>query len=305
MKQESCPLCKWTPGEEQISKARYVAPEYRVLSCLNCGHFFTYFEKEVSESIYEDERYKVVDNRESLFDKILGVEYGRVVVNIKKIMPAAKSVLDFGCGKGKFLSLCRESGLSVKGVETSKPRAEFAAQHYHLDIDSSHYDSGKIAGGPFDVITLFHVLEHLTTPGELLSQLIANNLVEGGLLVIEVPNRNSWQSKWSGSKWLQLDVPRHVSHFDTARLRKLLDSLGLRVERVTFFSIHLGFLGMLRTCLGKLGYNGDIIYSLKNEKNPGLYALIALVLPFAVLLETISCLFSKGGIVRIYASKKK
>jgi SAM-dependent methyltransferase len=303
MKQASCPLCSTKPDALGLENGIKISEEFTIVTCGMCGHHYTYFVVNVSEEeIYRDERYRVIDNRNSVFDKMLSFEYRRVVGKIKQRCGSQPGVLDFGSGKGKFLSLCKEAGFTTNGVETSEPRADFARKFYDLEIDSSYYSEGKLLGAPFDVISLFHVLEHLSKPKDLFMNLIRDNLGREGLVVVEVPNIDSWQSKWAGKSWLQLDVPRHINHFNPESIISLLESCGLRRVEIGYFSSHVGLLGMLRTCLGWVGYKGDLIHSLKNNKSIPLYILIGLLLPVSIVLEMVASLFHRGGIIRIYAT---
>ncbi|MEQ9377778.1 MAG: class I SAM-dependent methyltransferase [Imperialibacter sp.] len=303
MKQASCPLCSTKPDALVLENGMKISEDFTIVTCRICDHKYTYFLVNVSEEgIYRDERYRVIDNRNSIFDKMLSFEYNRVVGKIKKRYGSEPAVLDFGSGKGKFLSLCKEAGFRTNGVETSEPRADFARKFYQLEIDSSYYSKGKLLGAPFDVISLFHVLEHLNKPHDLFTNLISDNLIRGGLVVVEVPNIDSWQSKWAGKNWLQLDVPRHINHFSQDSIISLIESCGLRPVEISYFSSHVGLLGMLRTCLGLVGYKGDLIHSLKNKKNIPLYLLVGLLLPVSTVLEVVASLFQRGGIIRIYAA---
>ncbi|WP_339813420.1 class I SAM-dependent methyltransferase [uncultured Imperialibacter sp.] len=303
MKQASCPLCSTKPDALVLENGMKISEDFTIVTCRICDHKYTYFLVNVSEEgIYRDERYRVIDNRNSIFDKMLSFEYNRVVGKIKKRYGSEPAVLDFGSGKGKFLSLCKEAGFRTNGVETSEPRADFARKFYHLEIDSNYYSKGKLLGAPFDVISLFHVLEHLSKPKDLFTNLIGDNLGREGLVVVEVPNIDSWQSRWAGKNWLQLDVPRHINHFSQDSIISLIESCGLHPVEISYFSSHVGLLGMLRTCLGLVGYKGDLIHSLKNEKSILLYLLIGVLLPVSTVLETVASLFHRGGIIRIYAS---
>lgn len=303
MKQLKCPICS---AARKGEAAVFTADEkFQLVKCNRCGHHYTWFDQDIDlEKIYADERYKVVDNRESIFDRLLSFEYGKVIRRLRSSEKGTQAVLDFGCGKGKFLSLCKKEGWRVKGIETSLPRAQFAREKYELDVDTSYYQEGDVDGAPFDVISLFHVVEHLDKPEQLLRNLISNNLHKDGQLIIEVPNLDSWQARWAGPDWLQLDMPRHLSHFDKPSVMRIVEALGLAPIRISYFSTHVGMLGMCRTCLGLLGYNGDLIHTLKNKRSYKLYLLLALVLPVAFVLEGLASLSSKGGVMRIYAKRK-
>jgi hypothetical protein len=247
----------------------------------------------------------VVENRGSIFDTILNLEYGSVIKKINSLCSAGGTLMDFGSGKGKFASLAKRDGWNVKCVETSEDRAQYARKTYQLEVNSNFYSSGNIFNLEFDVITLFHVLEHLPNPGVMLHQLLKDNLDKAGLAVIEVPNFNSLQSRLAKNRWIHLDVPRHINHFTPESLEQLLIDCDMTPVRKAYFSYHLGVLGMVDSLLKLSGYKKNIIYELKNRKSILLKLGILFVLPFALLLEAVSSFSKQGGIIRIYCTKKR
>ncbi|HEX3934172.1 MAG TPA: class I SAM-dependent methyltransferase [Puia sp.] len=302
---DQCPLC----GEKNrtvIYPKVPQCPDTDIVRCDRCGHLYTVLHREIDTAgLYADEVYKVVDNRNSIFDRILAREYNNVLKQIETLQRKKGSVLDFGCGKGKFGSLAKANGWQVKCVETSPPRAAFAREVYGLDVNSDFYSSGNIFGMSFDALTLFHVLEHLPDPRPLLEALIKDNLNKDGLAVIEVPNVKSWQSRIAGEKWIHLDVPRHIHHFTPERLEQFLGEIGLAPVKKSYYSFHLGVLGMVDSLLRSMGYRKNIIYELKNRKSKSLLVKIALVLPFAVVLERLAAAAGKGGVIRMYLRRKE
>jgi 2-polyprenyl-3-methyl-5-hydroxy-6-metoxy-1,4-benzoquinol methylase len=266
---------------------------------------YTIINKEIDvNQLYSDEIYQVVENRDSIFDRIIEGEYDAVLRRLVKMKVHKGSLLDFGCGKGKFGSLAQEKGWNVRAVETSPERAAYARNVYGLEVNSEFYSSGSIFNIQFNVISLLHVLEHLPQPEILLTQLINDNLAEKGIVVVEVPNINSWQSRIAKEVWIHLDVPRHLHHFSPARLEKLLSDINLKGVKTTFFSFHLGVLGMVDSLLKTFGYKKSIIYELKHKKSKMLIVWIALLLPVAFTMELLASLFRKGGIIRMYVVRK-
>lgn len=277
---------------------------YLVRQCSHCGAAYTYFKHEVTINSYYDENdYAVQDTRKSIFYHIQRYEYTQVINKIRRLFPAASSLLDFGCGKGLFLHFAEKKGFHVKGIESSTPRANYAIQTFGLDVSTNPYVSGTVFGSKFDVLTLFHVLEHIPQPGTLLKHLIEGNLNDKGMLVVEVPNFESWQSKWAGNNWLHLDVPRHLTHFTPALLKRTIEECGFSVRQQHYFSFHLGIIGMIQTIFSWFGYRGFLIAELKRKKTLSLIAKLLLALPFAVVLESIAAIFHKGGVIRFYSQK--
>jgi 2-polyprenyl-3-methyl-5-hydroxy-6-metoxy-1,4-benzoquinol methylase len=302
----ACPLCQERDPQQRSTVFTIVKTtneRYEICRCHSCQMVYTYCDREVDPAeLYDQNDYTVKDTRSSIFFKIQKWEYTAVIRYIKLISGIeTPSIMDFGSGKGLFLHFADLERCIVKGIESSKPRAQYAKEYFGLDINTEYYSSGMVFKRKFDVLTTFHVLEHLQNPGVLLHNLVRSNLKEKGLLVVEVPNYNSWQSAWAGNTWLHLDVPRHIGHFTPESLEKVVKESGCRIVKKQYFSIHLGIIGMLQTIFSWFGYKGFLIAELKLKRNKALLLKISLVLPLAILLEGLAVLFNKGGILRYYA----
>lgn len=300
MRQEKCPVC----GAESKRKKN----NFSLITCENCRVIWTLIHSDINvAALYEDEVYAVVDNRKSIFEKIIFQESKKVIHSVQQLLPDSKPIrcLDFGSGKGQFLYQTQLAGWEALGVETARERARFAIEKYGVKVLSEIYHEGQIDAGNFDVITLFHVLEHLPEPLEMLKELCDKNLKKGGILVIEVPNVNSWQHQLAGEKWMHLDIPKHLSHWSEELLVEKVEALGYKLAKSQYFSLHLGVLGSLSTLLGKLGYRGNVIYDLKNKKNLPMLLGVALVLPLSLVLEIFALPFRKTGILRLYFKKNE
>lgn len=299
-----CPLC----GTEQykVIYGHLHYPGASLVKCDHCSHIYTRLKLDTeNKNLYSEGAYELVDTRNSIYDKILSWEYGRVIRVINRLMPRKGRLLDFGCGKGKWGSIAKKMGWQVNGIETAVERAAYAKNIYGLDVSTAVYSEGKIFPYDFEVITLFHVIEHLEHPQVLLDELIKNNLSKDGLIVIEVPNINSEQSRLAGNKWMHLDPPRHINHFTPKRLEQMARDLGLTAVRISSFSFHLGVLGIIDSILKRFGYKKNIIYELKNKKSFFLYLAVILLFPFALPFEYISHLMGRGGIMRYYFIQTK
>lgn len=303
----TCPLClnDKTQLSPEVFEIKVDDERYSIKKCQNCNHSFTWFDHEVDiESYYDEKDYAVQDTKNSIFFKIQRFEYNQVIKNILSFKPLPAQILDFGSGKGLFLHFAKEKGFEVKGIESSLPRANYARNHFELEINTDYYKSGAVFNTKFDVLTLFHVLEHIHLSEDLLTNLIKDNLKENGLLIIEVPNFDSWQSKWAGNRWLHLDVPRHISHFTPVILKKLMEQNGCKIKSASYFSLHLGIIGMIQTIFSWFGYQGFLIGDLKRKKTVPLMLGLLTALPFAFILEAVASLANNGGIIRYYAIKE-
>jgi SAM-dependent methyltransferase len=141
---------------------------------------------------------------------------------IAQHQPTGK-LLDMGCGTGEFLAHMKAQGYQTSGIEPGLHPREQAIQHHALDV-VPEIDVIP-AAEQFQVITLWHVLEHVYDVKETLRKLHAR-MARGGLLVIAVPDRESWDATHYGSVWAAYDVPRHLSHFRRRDMHRFLTEQG-------------------------------------------------------------------------------
>lgn len=281
---------------------------YEIVKCKQCNHIYTFSENSLDiETLYNSEAYEILEHKKTIFYRIQEFEYKKVIFNLKRLLKYEHrnySLLDFGSGKGHFLYFARQLGFTVIGVETAMERAKFAQNSYNVEINNSYYSGeGKITNNTFDVITLFHVLEHLPKPIEIIKGLINYNLKEEGILVIEVPNFDSWQSSLGKKYWLHLDITRHLNHYTPNYLDNFVKELDGKIIKSNTFSFHLGIIGMLQSLMSLLGYKNSLIVDLKQNRSVKLFLYIIIFIIPAFLLESISSLFKKGGVYRVYIKK--
>tara|TARA_B100001146_G_scaffold223775_1_gene239358 strand:+ start:13655 stop:14452 length:798 start_codon:yes stop_codon:yes gene_type:complete len=138
---------------------------------------------------------------------------------IQRFHKGKGSLLDVGAGTGDFLQSAKESGWHVQGVEVSE-KARDKAREKDLLLDRSLDEIGNVK---FDVITLWHVLEHIETLEATIEQL-HDLLSTNGVLIIAVPNFKSYDAQYYKQFWAAFDVPRHLWHFSKFGLCTLLST---------------------------------------------------------------------------------
>lgn len=135
-------------------------------------------------------------------------------------------VLDIGSGTGYFLNYLNQKGYQVQGVEISDSAREFSIKEFKLDVKKSIDEI--ITKTPFDFITLWHVLEHLYDPDRYMSK-FKNLLNKDGILIIALPNYDSYDGKKYEKFWAGYDVPRHLWHFTPATFQQFAIKNGFTV----------------------------------------------------------------------------
>ena len=145
---------------------------------------------------------------------------------LKKHLVPKSHLLDIGCGTGSFLAFMKKKGFKVTGIE-SNLKARTICLERNLDVRSN--DAG-LPHESFDTISLWHVLEHLPKP-EICIEAYKDLLKPKGLLVVAVPNFASHDSIHYQQDWAALDVPRHLWHFTTKGLTKMIHDSGFELMK--------------------------------------------------------------------------
>ena len=136
-------------------------------------------------------------------------------------------ILDVGCGAGSFLALARRHhGASVDGLDF-KDLSDLPWMHDVCFHRGLFYEK-SFSGHRFDLITMWHFLEHDYEPLRSLRH-AAKLLDEGGLLIVEVPNLDSWTRAFFGDRWPGLQAPQHTVLFDYNSLEAMAYRAGLEI----------------------------------------------------------------------------
>ena len=173
------------------------------------------------ENYYESTDYKPHHHQNtSLFDRLYNFirkrNYAYKYRLLQQYHPKMQSVLDYGTATGEFLAYISKKTQIVSGVEPNKNASNIANKLLNNKVKVSIDD----ITGKFDIITLWHVLEHVKDIDELIEKL-KQRLSEKGILVIAVPNFKSYDAKHYGASWAAYDVPRHLWHFSPLAIQKL------------------------------------------------------------------------------------
>jgi SAM-dependent methyltransferase len=136
--------------------------------------------------------------------------------------------LDVGCGSGGALGVAHALGWKVTGIEVDEAAAA-KARRFTDELHVGDVLTAPFASGRFDVVTAFHVLEHVPDPVAVIRRALAW-LAPGGLLIIEVPNAGGLGAALFGKAWSGLELPRHLAHFSPGTLERAVEQAGGRVE---------------------------------------------------------------------------
>ncbi len=227
---------------------------------------------------YESENYiSHTDGKKSIFERFYQIAKSINLNNklelINKIANG-KKILDYGCGVGDYLEFMQKNGYDVLGMEPNDSARKIAQSKIGKDkVVSTELEQ---INEKFDVITLWHVLEHIPNLNEIIAQL-KNHLTENGTLIIAVPNHQSYDAKYYGEKWAAYDVPRHLWHFTEDSIRKLFNNFGMKIESVHPMKLDAFYVSLLSEKYkgNKLGFLNAIrvgIQSNMKAKKTGEYS---------------------------------
>ena len=226
-----CELCHSSTYEEVCTTRDYrhqIPGTFHIVRCADCGLTFLN-PRPTQESIgsfYPDDyspyaEAELTPERRRYFCErmeMIQAEVGSI---------EGKQILDVGCATGAFLHLLANAGATVRGIDPSARAAEAAQEMYGLEVEVSSCESASLPANEYDVVTLWHVLEHCHSPLASLSN-IRQALKPQGLLLIQVPNTDALLLRLFGGRFARLEPPLHLYHFVAATLHKCLSNAGFR-----------------------------------------------------------------------------
>ena len=225
---------------------------HRILSCDGCGlgRMYPLPSPEEVASFYPAEYYGSPGAKfEPLTESVIRFVGTVHVRSLSKSLPESARILDVGCGRGVLLSSLADYGHEVHGMDVSETAVTGADPRAQIKVAGCLMEC-EYPDKHFDQIILWHVLEHLTNPREVLAE-INRILKPGGQVIVAVPNFSSRQAQWAGPAWFHLDLPRHLFHFPVAALRQILERTGFKVAREQHFSLRQNPFGWVQSAFNK------------------------------------------------------
>jgi SAM-dependent methyltransferase len=244
----NCKLCSRNDAKvlfRKRDKFGTTEEEFSVVECQNCGLAYINprpSQEEMGKFYPETYSWKENVGGGSSLARLLkrverGYRYHLLKGEVSKVervyTKRGGKVLDIGCGTGDRLDVFRSKGFETVGVETSDS-ANYAKTYLTLNVTRGDLFSACFPSECFDIITLYHVLEHTHDPVKECEE-IRRILKPDGLLVIQVPNRESLQYRFFKKRWAAFDVPRDLYYFGTGTLTSLLKKVGFDISKVDHF----------------------------------------------------------------------
>src|SRR3989344_8061231 len=317
----NCHLCNRYPLQYVFSATDYLTGEnFELWLCPNCQAMATLpkLNDEELQKYYQGVYY---GRRKSFIDQFINNER---VWTIKKLIKnkrffadaqndEQKTILDIGCGNGLFLNGLRKMGWKITGTELAP---ENHVHPYVLPfVCQKPINECVFTEESFDVITMWHTLEHFINPSFYLTE--ANRLLKKrGGLIIEVPNFKSWQFFLTGKYWFPLEVPRHRTHFSPKAIKTILEKSEFQIIRISYGNFFYDVFGFTQSVLNSICRQKNILFNILNGKISAhingvqnvfdAIITIALTPPLSIIgiiLFFIEIATKYGGTIRIYSKK--
>ncbi len=238
---KQCPVCRGESFEEYIRCKDNVASGeiFIICKCTVCSFLFTNPRPTESEcgTYYQSTNYvSHADEKWSLvlflYRTIRKINLRWKLGIINRLVPrkSQRNILDYGCGLGTFLNYSKQNGWNTTGMDISEDARNVVKQRYAIDVfENAEIHKGE--AGKYEIITLWHVLEHVYELDKTIDSL-KKSLTNLGYILFALPNSDSYDAKKYGSNWDAYDVPRHIYHYNPDTIQKLMNRHGFELAEM-------------------------------------------------------------------------
>ena len=223
--------------------------EFTIVKCNECGFLFLNPRPDINEisRYYKSEEYISHSNsKKGLLNKayhFIRKKNHRKKFDLVSSYKKCGTILDIGCATGEFLNYMKKQNWETIGVEPNVEAQNFAKTEYKLNVFSEDFLSNS-ESAKIDVITMWHVLEHVHPLEERMQQ-IKKLLTIDGVVLIAVPNADCFDAKLYGKKWAGYDLPRHIYHFTQKTMIQLFKKYNFTFEGIVPMKYDAYYINML------------------------------------------------------------
>jgi len=295
----NCPVCNNSNTEIALDSQDYSLTQksFSVVHCSKCSFRFTSpipSQDEIGQYYKFTEYISHTDTKEGWMNRLYHYVRTRTLAQqtswIQSLFTGHKGhLLDIGAGTGAFAHAMQQKAWKVTGLEPDTVTRDKAYENYKLQLQSTDtiFD---LPLNEYEVITMWHVLEHVHALKPYLNQCL-KSLKNNGRLIIAVPNYTSFDAKYYKKYWAAYDLPRHLYHFSPIAMTTLLNDMGFEIVSMrpmwydSFYvsllsekykesgklgTLLAGFIGLISNliALRDASKGSSIIYEFKKQKRP-------------------------------------
>ena len=232
-KVDCCPICNSSNFSNYLICEDYTVSResFALVKCNDCSFCFTNPRPDPEHigQYYKSEDYISHTNKNN---SLINIVYKLVrlytlkkkVKLINKYSSTKGAMLDYGCGTGNFLEACQKNGWQINGIEPDDDARAIAQSILGTTI---HNNIEQLQNQKYQVITLWHVLEHIHDLNNTFQTLI-KKLDKDGVIIVAVPNYESYDATHYQAQWAGYDVPRHLYHFTQSTIKSLFKKYKLK-----------------------------------------------------------------------------
>lgn len=246
-----CPWCG-TPSQHRYLKLNdyfLSQEEFEIFECDQCHLLYT-VPRPLPEKIgvyYQSENYYSHQENKTgfiprLYEWVKSINIKRKV-RLATVGLTPGSVLDIGCGVGDFLFAMKEKSWKIVGIEPSDAARDIAQNRLGIPLLRPE-DSAQLPDHSFDLITLWHVLEHVDDLKHQITE-FQRLLKPNGRLLLALPNYKSYDAQHYKQYWAAWDVPRHLNHFCPDSIHSIFDSTSIElvdIQKLVWDSYYISYL---------------------------------------------------------------
>ena len=232
-----CPWCNSENNSKFLELKDYFLTQenFEILECNDCKLLFTTprpTPDKIGDYYKSDDYLSHNESKKGIVPKIYNLVKkvnikNKFNITVNGQQTTDNSILDIGCGVGDFLNYAKEKGCNITGIEPSEDARKIAEEKLGTKIFSPE-ELQNIPNESFDIVTMWHVLEHvadLKTEIDHLERIVKKN----GRLVLALPNYKSFDAEYYKDKWAAYDVPRHLNHFSSTSIKNIFDTTAFQL----------------------------------------------------------------------------
>ena len=287
---KKCPWCDSDNNHQFLKLKDYflTQEDFEILECNDCKLLFTTpcpAPDKIGDYYKSEEYLSHNDEKRSLFARIYNIVKNTNIKNKFNIAVGNKQsavrILDIGCGVGDFLNYAKEKGCKITGIEPNDDARKIAEKKLNIKVFSPA-ELENLPDNSFDIITMWHVLEHvadLKTEIHHLQRLLKND----GRLILALPNYKSFDAEYYKDKWAAYDVPRHLNHFSRTSIENIFKETKFQltdIKPLKWDSFYISMLSEQYLGNGNSFIKGTITgwKSNRKAKNSGEYSSLVYIL---------------------------